>query len=210
MADIPEGIVMLSGKPFPTRPYVLNKAHEAGLLQIDTELLQIPNAQNGNVAIVKATVTLKGEPENLIFSAHGDASPANVKSHMVSAIIRLAETRATGRALRDSVNVGQTLLEEMPDEETAPPANPARPARPIVARHAAVGPARPDAGADAAPAAAALDPYFCAVCGVEVEEDTARGALKHFNQVLCLVHGKAELAARRAAAEQGVAVEEEE
>lgn len=119
---VPEGWVDLRGKLYPTWPVVLNAAHRKGLVGIETELLQIPDKENGNVAIVRCTanfiIAVDGHHS---FSALGDASPANVGAFLVPALIRMAETRAKGRALRDACNVGQTLLEEIgPDNEDAP------------------------------------------------------------------------------------------
>lgn len=107
-------VVDLKGKSYPLFAGVLDLAHQSGLLGITNELIQAPTAANDNVAIVKATVRLEGGKE---FSAYGDASPANTARHIATALIRMAETRAKGRALRDAVNVGDCLLEELPDLE---------------------------------------------------------------------------------------------
>lgn len=121
----PEFVVSLKGgKSFPVYAGVLDAAHRAGLRQLTTELLQAPAEENHWTAIVKARAVLVDESGEKIFEEIGDASPANTSDHLVSALIRLAATRAKGRALRDAVNIGQALLEELPPEaqmEAAPP-----------------------------------------------------------------------------------------
>lgn len=105
-------LVELNGKQYPTYPGVLAEAHERGLRAIETTLTQIPTEENGHTAIVKATVILEG---GATFEDYGDASPKNVNARIATALIRMASTRAKGRALRDACDIGQTLAEEMPD-----------------------------------------------------------------------------------------------
>jgi hypothetical protein len=91
---------------------LLDQAHREGLRRISTKLLQTPNADNGQVAIVWAEV----ETERGIYSGIGDASPENVGRMIAMHTIRMAETRAKARALRDAINVGMAALEELGDD----------------------------------------------------------------------------------------------
>jgi hypothetical protein len=92
-----------------TYPGLLSKAHEEGLARVSTELVQVPTDENGRTAIAKATVeTAKGRFEGL-----GDANPENVNPFIVPHLIRMAETRAKARALRDAVNIGIVSFEEL-------------------------------------------------------------------------------------------------
>src|SRR5688572_19358204 len=100
---------IIGAKEVVTYQGLLSKAHEEGLSQIRTSLLQIPLDENGRTAIAKAEVsTSKG-----LFEGLGDASPENVNSFIVPHLIRMAETRAKARAFRDAVNVGVLSLEEL-------------------------------------------------------------------------------------------------
>jgi hypothetical protein len=112
-------------KDVVTYPGLLSKAHEDGLVRVTTRLVQAPTEENGRTAIAKAVVvTKKGH-----FEGVGDASPENVNSFIVPHLIRVAETRAKARALRDAVNVGVVSFEELngdgiPDEPTVPTGEP--------------------------------------------------------------------------------------
>jgi hypothetical protein len=99
---------------------LLKLAHEDGLKSIVTSLVVQPSEENGRLAIVKAAVeTERGHYEGL-----GDADPGNVDDFLVPHLIRVAETRAKARALRDAVNIGVVSLEELdgvsPDRDSSP------------------------------------------------------------------------------------------
>lgn len=95
---------------------LLSKAHDEGLLRIATRLVQIPTDENGRTAITKALVeTSKGRFEGI-----GDANPENVNSFITPHLIRMAETRAKARALRDAVNIGIVSFEELDGDGFAP------------------------------------------------------------------------------------------
>jgi len=135
MAIKREHMIERQGKAFVLYAGLLAEAHENGLKGIRTHLLQVPSVDNGQVAIVFAEVTT----ERGVFTGLGDATPANVARMMVPHLIRLAETRAKARALRDAVNVGTCSVEELgPDadehEHRAPVTTPAVKIAPTAAR----------------------------------------------------------------------------
>jgi len=103
-------IVSLKGKEFVTYPGLLDLAHKKDLLGIQTEVLQLPTDDNHFMCIVKAMATTKDGAE---FHGLGDASPKNVGNMIAPHLIRMAETRAKARALRDLTNVGMTAREEL-------------------------------------------------------------------------------------------------
>jgi hypothetical protein len=115
-----EFLITRQGKQYVLFAGLLDEAHNRGLKGIDTELLEVPTEENGRVAIVKARVEME---DGRTFSGIGDASPENVGPNITPHIIRMAETRAKARALRDAVNVGATALEELSDGDDAPPAS---------------------------------------------------------------------------------------
>lgn len=114
MAKIEEKfIVNLKGKQFVTYEGLLDLAHQNKLKSIKTELIQIPTKENNNQCIMKAIATTEDGKE---FEGYGDADTSNVNSMISKHIIRMAETRAKARALRDLTNVGMTALEELGDD----------------------------------------------------------------------------------------------
>ena len=127
-----EFIVEREGRSFVLYAGLLDLAHERGLRGITTTLVQVPSELNGMSAIVHATV----ETEAGTFTGLGDASPGNVTRMMAPHLIRMAETRAKARALRDAVNIGVTAFEELGDESESRDAAAARPS-------AAAAPLRP-------------------------------------------------------------------
>ena len=101
-----EFIVERQGKSFVLYAGLLDLAHQQGLKSIRTEILQVPNENNSRTAICMATVTLDKEGAEKVFTGIGDAAPNNVAPAMLNCLIRMSETRAKARALRDAVNVG--------------------------------------------------------------------------------------------------------
>jgi hypothetical protein len=118
----PEFIIDRQGKSFVLYSGLLDLAHQSGLTSIVTEAIAPPTMMT---AVFKATATFA---DGRVFTGHGDATPENVGRQIVPHLIRMAETRAKARALRDALNIGAASLEELGDEDPAPAMLPARPA----------------------------------------------------------------------------------
>jgi len=106
-----EFMIERQGKQFVLYAGLLDEAHRNGLKAIRTQLVQAPSPDNGNVCICYAEV----ETEKGTFSGIGDASADNVGRNIAVHFIRMAETRAKARALRDAINVGAAAVEELAD-----------------------------------------------------------------------------------------------
>ena len=143
--------------------------------------------------ISQATATFE---DGRVFTEIGDCGPQNCAPMIAVHSCRMACTRAKGRALRDALNIGEAMVEELgPDMESAPRSNGYHTApEPKPAPRARHDPQR---HAEQKAAAAAPEPeteYVCEECGAAVEAETARAAIKRFRRVLCIPDGKAEQA----------------
>lgn len=100
-------------KEFVTYPGLLSLAHKKGLKRISVSVVQLPNRENGFLAVA----TAKAEFEHGTFMDVGDASPESVDPHLQPHILRMASTRAKARTLRDALNIGVASVEELKGEE---------------------------------------------------------------------------------------------
>lgn len=116
-----EFITLRQGKEFVLYAGLLDAAHGDGLDSIETQLLQAPAETNDWTAIVQAEVRfLRPNDHSVRFTGIGDANRHNVSSLMRPHIVRMAETRAKARALRDALNIGAAALEELGGEDPDP------------------------------------------------------------------------------------------
>jgi predicted nucleic acid-binding Zn finger protein len=105
-------IIEIEGNQFVKYAGLLDYAHALGISQIEVEPLQLPNKENGQFAICKATVISNTGKS---FVDLGDASIANTTARVSKHILRMASTRAIARALRLYTGIGLTALEELAD-----------------------------------------------------------------------------------------------
>jgi hypothetical protein len=118
LPDLDEGggftVVTQGGDDHVTHEGLIDMAHRDGLALTYTEPVQVPSADGmsgkqdqAEPVVFRAVVaTRRG-----VFTAYGDANPNDT---MVDAVIRMGETRALSRALRQAVNVGAATAPEMP------------------------------------------------------------------------------------------------
>jgi hypothetical protein len=112
-----EFIVERQGRAFCLYAGLLDLAHQQGLKSIRTGLVQAPSEANNRVAICSATVVLEQGGVEREFTGLGDAAPNNVAPAMQTCLLRMAETRAKARALRDAVNISVAAFEELGEED---------------------------------------------------------------------------------------------
>lgn len=132
LKDHPEWVIDRQGTTMVLYKGLLHMAHVDGLKSIRTAIVQCPSELNGSTAIVHAEVeTSKG-----VFEGIGDASPTNVNRMIVAHLIRMAETRAKARALRDALDIGFVAAEELGGDEDASQTHGNASARPAAANGA--------------------------------------------------------------------------
>ena len=100
-------------------------AHIKGMWKCETKIIQFPNADNGNMCICQATVggydwdPIENKIIKVEYSDIGDASPQNCNRMVAPSFIRMASTRALGRALRKYTNIDMLCTEELGEDDVA-------------------------------------------------------------------------------------------
>lgn len=124
-ARIKRWVIQRDGRDFIQYLGLVDLLHQesGGAFSISTRLEQAPTTENGMLAVVSATVSMGGVEDGVDHrsaSGLGDASPGSVTRMMAPHLVRMAETRAKGRALRDLLNVGMVVAEELGPDGPAP------------------------------------------------------------------------------------------
>ena len=101
-------ILNMRGKDFVLYKGLLWLAHAKGLQSIETEMVSID--MDRGLVIHKAIITMK---DGRVFHGYGDASNKSVSKNIAPHLLRMSETRAKARALRDAVNIGLCSVEEL-------------------------------------------------------------------------------------------------
>ncbi len=98
----------IQGKDFVLYEGLLNEFHKNGGQEIRTELVNLPVDKEGLFVFKAIAVGEKG-----VYEGYGDACRGNVGQMIVPHMMRMAETRAKARALRDYNNIGVCSKEEL-------------------------------------------------------------------------------------------------
>jgi isopentenyl phosphate kinase len=107
-------IIRLQGNDYVLYKGLVALAHEMGLKSIISEPIEID--WDAGRFIFKATVTMLDElGHEKVFVDYGDCTKHNTNKMIYPAALRMASTRARGRALRDATGVALTTHEELPN-----------------------------------------------------------------------------------------------
>jgi hypothetical protein len=168
-------VIALKGREYALYGGVLDAATRAGIKSLTTTVLQLPTAENGNLAIVSARLETE---DGRVFEDLGDCCPASTTPQLAAASLRVASTRAKGRVLRDSINCSATLAEELGGEEAPQGRAPA----------AARQERRPVSRPQPAPATGS-EGAFCSSpeCGQAISKNEQTRSQHHYQVDLCKV-----------------------
>ncbi len=100
----------LKGKEYVLFAGLLDLAHRNGLESMTCKIIDY--SMEDSYAVIEATVV----GSRGTFIGHGDSTPENTGKMVLSAFIRMAETRAYARALRLYTGIGMTAKEELPPQ----------------------------------------------------------------------------------------------
>lgn len=194
-------VPMKGGKLHPTYPGVLEAAMRHGLIRLSVELVQAPLPENGELAICAATAVFPG-PEGVqrTFQEVGDCGPKNCAPGIAVHAVRMAATRAKGRALRDALGIGIALAEEMTDDAGDEEATPrgaraaanggANSASPQQSRPAQAARQPMAQGEEARVVADMADPAVCTVCSASLMDREISGCVQAGWPLMCYTHAR--------------------
>ncbi len=179
MALRPDEYVNLKGKQHALYKGVLREAMENGLTRLVVTVLQFPAPENGNMAVCSATAVFEGtDGKERMFVEVGDCDDRNCGSMIAMHKIRMAATRAKGRALRDALGLGEALFEEIGGAEPEPQQR----------REYQEPNTRPSDAPRGAPPVTANEgtQRVCADCGADVTIGQQQMSIRHWGACWCL------------------------
>jgi len=105
-------IVKISGKDYMTYEGLLKKAHEKDPCFF-MEITESWVSEDMKMAWCKVRLTSNAREYRQFFDGFGSSTPENTGSMTKEHPVEMAHTRAKGRALRDYLNIGQVMAEEL-------------------------------------------------------------------------------------------------
>lgn len=110
-------IVNISGKDFMTYGGLLAKAHAKGKFSMIITESWVSEDMKRAWCKVRLTAQNQNKKEvgDWVFDGFGSSTPENTGEMTKTHPVEMAHTRAKGRALRDYLNIGQVMAEELKD-----------------------------------------------------------------------------------------------
>lgn len=114
----------LQGKEFMTYNGLIALGKDKGIKSMTSKILQYPSDNNNNTIIIEASLVgyeeVNGKLEEVTYTGIGDANTGNCNKQVGQHFIRMADTRAKGRALRDFLGIDMVMSEELGGDAYAP------------------------------------------------------------------------------------------
>lgn len=109
-----------SGKDYIVYNGLVILAKAKGIKSLTNKIVQLPSPANDNTTIVESTLvgwdkSPDGTLVEVTYTGIGDANLGNCNKLVGKHAIRMAETRAKGRAMRDYVGIDAVMFEEIGD-----------------------------------------------------------------------------------------------
>lgn len=104
-------VVDIKGKKHVIYQGLLRLAHEKGLMNFEILEKYVSDDMKKSWCLVRAHC--KKDKKDVFFDGIGSSTPDNTGSMTESHPVEMANTRAKGRALRDFLNIGQAMFEEL-------------------------------------------------------------------------------------------------
>ena len=101
-------MIKIGGKDFMKYQGLLKKAHEKGE---NFSMVVLESTRNDDMTIAYCRVRLTAGDRT--FDGEGSSTPGNATAIGSSHPVEIANTRAKGRALRDYLNIGEVMAEEL-------------------------------------------------------------------------------------------------
>lgn len=111
-------VVNIKGKDYVTYKGLLEQAHKKGLESFEILEKNISEDMKRAWCVVRAHVK-----DGKYFDGIGSSTPENTGSMTQDHPVEMAHTRAKGRALRDFLNIGTAMLEELKKDVTSETTN---------------------------------------------------------------------------------------
>ena len=107
-------VVDIKGKKHVIYQGLLRLAHEKGLMNFEILEKYVSDDMKKSWCLVRAHC--RKDQKDVFFDGIGSSTPDNTGSMTESHPVEMEHTRAKGRALRDFLNIGQAMAEELKEE----------------------------------------------------------------------------------------------
>ena len=106
-------VVKIKEKDHVTYKRLLDQAHSKGLRSIEILESWVNEDMSREWCKVRAKFKVGDDEKEMFFDGFGSATPENTTDMTKTHPVEMSNTRAKGRALRDFLNIGEAMIEEL-------------------------------------------------------------------------------------------------